>query len=156
MSAQRSDTLPALAGFVSRNPTQRILTNIFLCFYHLPTHSHLARSPQHVSGTVKYLQIDHAAKAAGLSGIGTVELHQTALQGLHQPCFDIRVAQDVVRSHQALSGIVETSPGKALRGGGNVTLTVHVTWILAPQNQGDRCESASCSLSNPVSLLSVS
>lgn len=42
-------------GFVSENPTQRMLTDIFLCFYHLPTHSHLARSPQHVSRAVEKL-----------------------------------------------------------------------------------------------------
>lgn len=143
-------------GLVSDNHTARSLTNIFLSFYHLSTHGHLARSPQYVSRAVKDLQINHAAKAAGLSGIRTIELHQTALQGLDQPSFDIRVAQDVVWSHHVLSSIVETCPGNALRGGGNVTVLVHITWVLATQNQGDRCESASCSLSNSASLLLVS
>ncbi len=138
---------------VLTHPTQRTLTDILLCFYHLPAHSHLARSPQHVSRTVEDLWIDHAAVTAGLSGIRAVELHQAALQGLHQPCFDIRVAQDVVGSHQALSSIVKTCPGDALCGGGNLTVLVHITRVLASQNQGDRCESASCGLSNSASLL---
>lgn len=138
---------------VPTHPTQRTLTNIFLCFYHLPAHGHLARSPQHVSRAVEDLYIDHAAIAAGLSGIGAVELHQAALQGLYQPCFDIRVAQDVVRSHQALSSIVKTCPGDALCRSGNLTVLVHITRVLASQNQGDRCERASCGLSNSASLL---
>lgn len=130
-----------------------MLTNIFLRFYHLPAHGHLARSPQRVPRTVEDLWIDHAAVTAGLSGIRTVELHQAALQGLHQPCFDIHVAQDVVRSHQALSSIVETCPGDALCGGGDLAVLVHITRVLATQNQGDRCECASCSLSNSAALL---
>lgn len=142
-------------GFVSENPTHRPLTDVLLCFYHLSAHSHLSRSPQHVSRAVEELWIDHAAIAAGLSGIRTVELRQAALEGLHQPCLDIRVAQDVARSRQALSSIVKTCPGDALCGGGNVALLVHITRVLATQNQGDGCECASRSLSNSAALLSV-
>ena len=146
----------ATTGLVSKSAKVRSLTNIFLCFYHLSTHSHLARSPQYVFRAVKDLQINHAAVAARLLGISTVELHQTALEGLDQSSFDIRMAQDVIWSHQALSSIVEACPGNALCGGGNVTVFVHITWVLATQNQGDRCESASCRLSNSDSLLPVS
>lgn len=139
--------------FVLETSTQRMLTDIFLRFYYLPAHGHLARSPQHVSRTVEDLWIDHAAETSGLSGIRTVELHQAALQGLHQPFFDIHVAQDVVRSHQALSSVMKTCPGDALCGGGNLTVLVHIARVLATQNQGDRCECASCSLSKPAALL---
>lgn len=131
-------------------------TNIFLCFNHLPAHSHLARPPQHVSSSVEDLQIDHAAKTAGLSWIRTIKLHQAALQGLDQPCFDIHMAQDVVRSHHTLSSIVEARPGDSLCRGSDVTLLVHIARVFAAQNQGDRCERASCCLSHSASLFPVS
>lgn len=129
-----------------------MLTNVFLCLYHLPAHSHFARPPQYVPGTIEELEVGYAAVTAGLSGIRTVELHQAALQGLHQPCFHIWVAQDVVRGHQALSGIVKTGPSNALCSGGNLTVLVHVTWVLASQYESDRCESSSCNHSDPASL----
>lgn len=69
-----------------------ILTYVLFCLCHLPTNNHLARSPQYVSRTVEKLQVDHTSEAAGLSRIRTIELHETALEGLHKPCFDIRVA----------------------------------------------------------------
>lgn len=106
------------------------LTNIFLCFYRLSTHSHLARPPQQVFNTVEELQIDQASVAAGLCGIRTVELHHAALQGLHQSSFYIGVTQDVVGGHQALSGVVETGPSDALRRGGDLAVLVHITWVL--------------------------
>ncbi|KAG7244043.1 hypothetical protein INR49_006204 [Caranx melampygus] len=100
--------------------------------------SHFARSPQNVSCAIKDLQVDHAAEAAGFPGIRTIELIQATLQGLHQLVFDILVAQDVVWSHQALAGIMETSPSNALCGGGKVALLINITRVLASQNQSDR------------------
>lgn len=106
------------------------LTDVFLCFYHLSTHSHLARPPQQVFSTVKELQIDHAAVAAGLCWIGTVELHHAALQSLHEACFDLGVAQDVVGSHQTLSGVVETGPSDALSRSGDFAVFINITGVL--------------------------
>lgn len=105
------------------------LTDVFLCFYHLSTHSHLARPPQQVFSTVEELQIDQASVAAGLCGIRTVELPQAALQGLHQTSLDVSVAQDVVGGHQALSGVVETGPSNALRRGRDFAVLVHITRV---------------------------
>lgn len=52
-----------------------MLTDVFLRFYHLAAHSHFARPPQYVPGTIEELEVDHAAVTAGLSGVGAVELH---------------------------------------------------------------------------------
>lgn len=106
------------------------LTDVFLCFYHLSTHSHLARPPQQVFSTVKELQIDHAAVAAGLCWIGTVELHHAALQSLHEACFDVGVAQDIVGSHQTLSGVVETGPSDALSRSADFAVFINITGVL--------------------------
>lgn len=105
------------------------LTDIFLCFYHLSTHSHLARPPQQVFSAVEELQIDQASVAAGLCRIRTVELPQAALQCLHQTSLDVSVAQDVVGGHQALSGVVETGPSNALRRGRDFAVLVHITRV---------------------------
>lgn len=107
-----------------------VLTDVFLCFYHLPTHSHLARPPQQIFSTVEELLIDHAAVAAGLCGIRTVELHHAALQSLHEASFDVSVAQDIVGSHQTLSGVVETGPSDALSGSGDFAVFVNITGVL--------------------------
>lgn len=106
------------------------LTDVFLCFYRLPAHGHLARPPQQVLSTVEELQIDQASVAAGLCGIRTVELHHAALQGLHQTSLHVGVAQDVVGGHQALSGVMETGPSDALCCGGDFAVLVHVTRVL--------------------------
>lgn len=107
-----------------------MLTDVFLCFYHLSTHGHLARPPQQVFSAVKELQIDHAAVAAGLCWIGAVELHHAALQSLHEARFDVGVAQDVVGSHQTLSGVVETGPSDALSGSGDFAVFINITGVL--------------------------
>jgi len=130
-------------------------TDISLCFYHLAAHSHSAGPPQQLSRPVEDLEIDHAAVTARLSGVGAVELHQAALQGLQQLRLDVRVAQDVVGRHDTLPGVVKAGPSNALCGGGNVAVSVHVTRVLAPQDQGDGRERAGCSASNPAALLPV-
>lgn len=132
------------------------LTDIFLCFYRLPTHSHLSRPPQQVFSTVEELQIDQASVAAGLCGIRTVELHHAALQGLHETSFYVSVAQDVVGGNQALPGVVETGPGNALRRGRDFAVLVHIARVLRPQNKSDGCEGSSRRLSNPAPLFSAS
>lgn len=132
------------------------LTDIFLCFYHLSTHSHLARPPQQVFSMVEELQIDQASVAVGLCGIRTVELRHAALQGLHETSFNVGVAQDVVGGHQALSGVVETGPSNALRRGGDFTVLVYITRVLWPQNKSDGRDGSSRHLSNPAPLFSAS